>query len=179
MVRTIGVAIGVPEPWGSYLDQRRAKAGDPMAEFIPAHVTLLGPTEIAIGQTGQIEAHLADVAVRHAPFQLHLRGTGTFRPITDVVFVAVAAGISECEQLAASVRSGPLDRELHYPYHPHVTVAHDVSDAALDAAFEDLAPFSAKFPVTHFTLYEHGTDGRWRPTRDFPLTGEETAGLSV
>jgi 2'-5' RNA ligase len=171
LVRTIGVAVGIPEPWGSQLDGHRAAAGDPMAAFIPAHLTLLGPTEIdaSADHSTKIEDHLAGVAAVHRPFHLHLRGTGTFRPVTRVVFVAVAAGISECEQLASAIASGPLTRELHYPYHPHVTVAHDVPDPALDAVFDELAGFEARFPVEGFTLYEHGADGHWHPQRHFPL----------
>lgn len=165
----IGVAIGIPQPWGGRLDRARAATGDPMAPFVPSHVTLLGPTDVAATALPEIEAHLSHVAAAHLPFPVQLRGTGTFRPVTEVVFVAVAAGISEFELLAAAVRDGPLERELHFPYHPHVTVAHDISTEALDKVFEELADFSARFPVDHFTLYVHGADGRWRPVRDFAL----------
>lgn len=171
MVRTIGVAVGIPEPWGSQLDRYRTEAGDPMAAYIPAHLTLLGPTEIddTPDVAAKVDDHLASVSAAHQPFELHLRGTGTFRPVTQVVFVAVAAGISNCEQLAADVRSGPLQRELQYPYHPHVTVAHDVPAAALDAVFDELASFEARFLVDGFTLYEHAPDGHWLPQRRFAL----------
>ncbi len=165
----VGVATGIPEPWGSILDEARAAAGDPMAEFIPSHVTLLGPTDVPSPALPAIEDHLASVAPRFRPFTVQLRGTGTFRPVTEVVFVAVAAGISEFEQLAAAVRDGPLARELHFPYHPHVTVAHDIATGALDKVYDELAGFSALFQVDHFTLYVHGTDGHWRPRRSFPL----------
>jgi 2'-5' RNA ligase len=165
----IGVAVGVPEPWGSRLDRARKEAGDPLAALIPSHVTLLGPTDIDPSTLPAIEAHLAEVAAQRPAFPVQLRGTGTFRPVTEVVFVAVAAGISEFELLAGAVREGPLDRELHFPYHPHVTVAHDIPTPALDAVFERLAGFSAAFEVDHFTLYVHGADGQWRPVRDFPL----------
>ena len=169
----IGVAVGIPEPWGSQLDGHRNASGDSMAALIPAHLTLLGPTEVdaSPGMTSKIESHLAATAGLHRPFQLHLRGTGTFRPVTQVVFVAVAAGISACEQLAADIRSGPLARELRYPYHPHVTVAQDIASAGLDAVFDGLATFEARFPVDSFTLYQHNADLRWRPLRRFALTG--------
>jgi 2'-5' RNA ligase len=171
VVRTIGVAVGIPEPWGSQLDEHRAASGDPMAAFIPAHLTLLGPVVVdsSASTAAKIEDHLATVAAGRSAYQLHLRGAGTFRPVTQVVFVAVAAGISECEQLAADIRSGPLECELRYPYHPHVTVAHDVNPMALDKVFEELATFEARFPVDGFTLYEHGVDGHWHPRRRFEL----------
>jgi len=165
--RTIGVAIGIPEPWRSVLDARRLESGDPLAGSVPAHVTLLPPTVVDSSAVDVVHQHLAEAARRHHPFELHLRGTGTFRPITDVVFVAVARGIAECEQLQADIRCGPLQRDLTYPYHPHVTVAHDVCDEALDAAYDGLADFDARFGVDGFTLFEHGADGRWRPEREF------------
>jgi 2'-5' RNA ligase len=117
-----------------------------------------------------VERHLAVVAATHAPYTVHLRGTGTFRPLTEVVFVTVAAGISECEQLAAAIGAAAhLERAQRFPYHPHVTVAQDVAADALDKVYEDLADFSAKFEVDRFTLFEHSDDGRWHPRRDFRL----------
>jgi 2'-5' RNA ligase len=67
------------------------------------------------------------------------------------------------------VRSGVLAQELRFNYHPHVTVAHDLDDAALDNAFETLADFDCSFVVTSFHLYLHGPDGVWRPAREFTL----------
>jgi 2'-5' RNA ligase len=169
VTRTIGVAIGIPEPWAGQLSLARHDAGDALADSVPPHITLLPPTELADSEWKPIEAHLGDAASRHRPFELHLRGTGTFRPVTDVVFVAVATGISECELLEADIRQGPLGRELRFPYHPHVTIAHDVDPAALDRAYDGLSDFDARFTVAGFTLFEHGCDGRWRPEREFPF----------
>ena len=166
----IGVAIDIPEPWGSALTRRRDEAGDPQAAYTPAHVTLLGPTEIRTESWPDVEKHLEAVASGQGPFTIHLRGTGTFRPITEVVFVTLAVGISECELLAAAITgSDAINRDTRFPYHPHVTVAQDVPPAALDAAFEDLSGFSARFEVTAFTLFSHGGEGPWRRRRDFPL----------
>ena len=167
----IGVAISIPEPAATIIDEARSSSGDPLASFIPAHITLLGPTEIDASLFAAVHHHLGVVAARHAPYPVHLRGTGTFRPLTEVVFVAVAAGISECERLASAIRSGPLDREMHFPYHPHVTIAHDVPTEALDRVYAEMSGFDTRFEVDHFTFYVHGSDGRWRPLRDFPLRG--------
>lgn len=168
----VGVAVDIPEPWGSLLTRRRAEAGDPQAEYVPAHLTLLGPTEIARVGLAAVEEHLAEVAAGFPPYTLHLRGTGTFRPVTEVVFVAVAAGISECELLAEAIGAAPgLRRETRFPYHPHVTVAHDVPSDALDRVYDDLAGFSARFEVEKFTLFSHDGQARWQPRRDFALTG--------
>lgn len=171
MRTTIGIAIDIPEPYGALLAKRRAAAGDPQAEYVPAHLTLLPPTEVDGAELATIDAHLARVATEHAPFVVHLRGTGTFRPLTDVVFVAVAAGIGECELLAEAVRAMPAARPQRFPYHPHVTVAQDVAADQLDAVFADLAGFEARFYVDGFTLFKHGDGGRWQSYRDYDLTG--------
>ncbi len=165
---TIGVAIAVPEPWAAELQRFRASFGDPLAEAIPTHVTLVPPTEIS-DPLDKIERHLSDVAASTAAFPLHLRGTATFRPTSPVVFIALVEGISSCEVLAAAIRQGPLAQDLVFPYHPHVTVAHDIDDDALDLAFERLADYSCEFQVTAFQLYVHGADGVWRPERSFQL----------
>ena len=39
-----GVALQVQPPFGPQLQEARAGFGDPLAQLIPPHVTLLGPT---------------------------------------------------------------------------------------------------------------------------------------
>ena len=172
---TIGVAIPVPDPYADDLQRWRKEFGDPLACAIPAHVTLLPPSEVDSSKLGEVREHLAAVAARHEPFDLRLRGTGTFRPVSPVVFVQVAEGVSQCEQLERRVRSGVLARGLAFYYHPHVTVAHDVDEEALDRAFETLSGYEVVFPVTSFSLYEHGTDGVWRAVEVFAFDGADVA----
>ena len=167
MAITVGVAIPVPQPWGKQLDDARASTGDPLAPYVPSHVTLLGPTEVPDDSLDAVEEHLAQVASDYSSFDIFLRGTGTFRPVTEVVFVTVAEGISSCEKLEPSVRSGPLDKELTYPYHPHVTIAQNVEPEALDTVFAEMADFEARFHVDGFTLYTHDNGTSWRPKRRF------------
>lgn len=164
----IGVAVAVPDPWGAELESWRASFGDPLAGSIPAHVTVLPPTEVRDADLAAVLAHLAAAAASVDPFVLELRGTATFRPVSPVVFVALVGGIAGCEALEAAVRQEPLDRELEHPYHPHVTVAHHLPDDVLDRAYHDLAGFTARFEVRDVVLYVHG-DGGWTPLRSFPL----------
>ena len=165
--REIGVAIGLPEPAHSELSTWRQELGDPNAWAIPPHITLLPPTAIDDADLPDVEEHLRQVAAGEEAFDVHLRGSSTFRPVSPVVFVPLVAGISGCERVEAKVRSGPLHRELGFPYHPHVTVAHDVGDALLDRAFIELASYQARFRAWGFTMFEQGPDRVWRPQRDF------------
>src|SRR5699024_12730788 len=67
--------------------------------------------------------------------------------------------------------------ELRFPYHPHVTIAHELDEATLYRAAASMGDFDAVFPVVHFSLYFRGADGVWRDTVDFALTSCRRAGV--
>ncbi len=166
---TYGVAVTIPDPWGPELQESREAFGDTMAPAIPPHVTLLPPTEVAPEVLDEFTEHLERVAGRADPFRMVLSGTGTFRPVSPVVFVQVSHGISACEGLEGEVRGGPVSRRLDFPYHPHVTVAHHLDEASMDRAFDALAGFRCDFDVATIELYHHDSDGVWKVLRSFNL----------
>ena len=166
---TIGVAIEIPEPWGTQIQDYRESIGDPMAELIPPHITLVPPVDIAPELMRDIAFHLENAAAMLRPFKVHLHGTATFRPVSPVVFIALTEGISACERLERAVRQGPLGVDLTFPYHPHVTVAHELPEDILDRATADLGGFDATFVVEHFTLYIHDEAKEWIAARSFKL----------
>ena len=43
---TIGVAVPIPEPWASELQDYRTAVGDTTATKIPTHITLIPPFEV-------------------------------------------------------------------------------------------------------------------------------------
>ncbi|BBJ43070.1 hypothetical protein SSPO_057880 [Streptomyces antimycoticus] len=122
-----------------------------------------------------MEDHLARVAAEGRPFPMRLEGTGTFRPLSPVVFVRIVEGAEECAVLQERIRveSGPCARELQFPYHPHVTIAHGIDEEAMDRAFVDLKEYEAAWTITGFALYEQGEDGVWRLDREYPFGSDE------
>ncbi|MFD1859049.1 2'-5' RNA ligase family protein [Aeromicrobium camelliae] len=169
-MRTIGVAIAVPEPFGEQLRAKRLSYGDVMAETVPSHVTLVPPTEVDDAQLGRLVEALTQVAAIIPSFRMTLKGTGTFRPVSPVVFVAVSEGISVTELLAQAIRHAVDLPEPQFPFHPHVTVAHHLDDEALDRAFDDLSDFRCSFEVSQFSLYFHDEVQGWMPERSFRLS---------
>lgn len=165
----VGVAVAIPQPHATVLANWRREVGDPVAELVFPHVTLLPPTPVPNGSMDEVEKHLAEAAAAHHPFVMHLSGTGTFRPTSPVVFIQVATGVSDCEVLERSIRQGVLARELEFPYHPHVTVAQDIADERLDDAYEGLSGFVARFRVDGVVLFSRDQDGRWQWRREFLL----------
>jgi len=173
--RWFGVTIELPEPYGSELTAWRARLGDPSAAKIPPHITLLPPTEVEGDALEKFTEHLAEVAAAHDPFRVRLSGSGTFRPVSPVVFVALAEGTQGCAAVQADVRSGPVHRPLPFPYHPHVTVAHDLPKPQLDAALVALDGYEAEFEAAGFALFERDDDGYWHVGREFTF-GQLNAG---
>jgi 2'-5' RNA ligase len=172
----LGVAIAIPQPHASVLTTWRTRIGDPAADLVFPHVTLLPPTPVPENTIDEVEKHLAEAARETAPFVMHLAGTGTFRPTSPVVFIQVAMGVADCEVLEQAIRRGPLGRDLDFPYHPHVTVAHGVDDAVLDDAYEGLSGFVARFTVDRFVLFSRRPHGRWDWRSEFPLGDKDHAG---
>lgn len=168
---TIGVSVAVPDPWGAQLQRYRVSLGDDAAAGIPTHITLLPPVDVDDYSFPEIEKHLQAAAAECAPFPVRLRGTGSFRPVSPVVFLNVVQGIACCGVLASAVRQGPLAVESQFPYHPHVTVAHHLPEDVLDKAFDDLADYDLGFDVDSFVLYRHVGEPGWVPQQDYALTG--------
>ena len=174
--RTIGVAIAIPEPL-----RRRAAAGPGVAtatrwpRSIPTHITLLPPTEVAADDLDRIEKHLRTIAESEQPFEIHLRGTGTFHPVSPVVFVSVVLGHQRLRAGGARVRSGPLARDLRSP-------------TTRTSLWPTTCPTtccgrpSTRWPATTCGSRSGASaststapDEVWRPQRDFPL-GQHAAG---
>jgi 2'-5' RNA ligase len=166
---TIGVAIAIPSPHRELLDEARSRF-EPQAGEMPAHVTILAPIDVDATAMTAVRSHLLEVAGATSPFRLVLQGVDTFRPTSPVVFVSVVGGGAECVDLEERVRSGDMAVETRFPYHPHVTVAHDVPDRVLDQALDELSDFHAEMDVDAIGLYEN-VDGRWCLVEDYALQG--------
>jgi 2'-5' RNA ligase/GNAT superfamily N-acetyltransferase len=170
---TIGVALPIPEPFLGELGAYRERFGDPLAHAIVAHITLVPPMQVSDeAHLAAILDHLRDTAAELEPFDMVLAGAGTFRPVSQVVFVPVEEGEPEVRAAEAMIRRGPLDRALSFPYHPHVTVAHDLDEDWLDQAHAAMATYRAAFTVDRLALFIQGQDSVWRPSVVFPF-GEQ------
>ena len=71
----VGVILGFPREVAQELQKWRASFGDPMADVIPAHITLVTTTP-AQDWEATLE-HVRDVARRQTPFKITISGTGS------------------------------------------------------------------------------------------------------
>lgn len=166
----LGVTVAIPEPYRSALAKARANSGDPLAGTIPPHVTLVPPTEVDGELLPDVQLALERVAARYPAFTMSLTGTGTFRPVSPVVYVALQRGWDDCVALQEQINDGVLAQVLQFPYHPHVTIAHHLEDAQLDRAQEEMKGFRGEFTVSAIDLFEHEGE-MWRKVQSFHLQG--------
>jgi 2'-5' RNA ligase len=173
---SVGVILGFPPAIAAELQRWRASFGDPMAGVVPAHITLVTTTPTDDWEATR--AHVHEVARNQAPFMVTISGTGTFRPVSPVVYINVEEGFDACVELHEKLQTGPLQRDLPFSYHPHVTIAHDVAPESLDQAETVLESYRATFPVVSMGLYEHDADGIWqlREELDFGTETDDDGG---
>ncbi|MDU0348853.1 2'-5' RNA ligase family protein, partial [Actinomyces sp. MRS3W] len=159
----LGVTIVLPEPWATQVRSVRTLVGDPLGNAIPPHVTLLPPTAVEKADLDAITAHVTDLAAHAAPFPMRATGVGTFRPVSPVVFLDVSEGAGAMDALQRALRAegGPLARSLRFPFRPHITLAHEVDDAALDRAARAGRGIDAAFVVERIHLQRLAPDGSW------------------
>ncbi|MBL9039823.1 MAG: RNA 2',3'-cyclic phosphodiesterase [Archangium sp.] len=151
---------------------------DPLQQRLPAkwlrpdklHLTLVFLGHPPADRLEALRAHMAAVATRHAPFQLHLAGSGRFvtARAPDVLWLGVGGALEPLHALAADLaRAAELDPER--TYRPHVTLARGQSTDALKGAEQALQrSVTEPFVVDHLTLYESAND-RYRAVTSTPL----------
>ena len=172
-----GVVIRLPEPTGREVQDWRASFGDVQAGSAPAHITLM-ITAVA-GNWERLVAHVRRVAARWEPFHVQIRGTGTFRPVTPVVYLRVERGAEQCTTLHRELHAEHIESASPFDFHPHVTLAHGTTDETLDRAQQMLRTYTAGFLVDRVHLYEGDEQGVWHERESIPFgvpaTGDRDA----
>ncbi|MGB3827184.1 MAG: 2'-5' RNA ligase family protein [Ornithinimicrobium sp.] len=166
---TVGVVLLIPDPLGSQVVRLRARLGDVLGMAIPAHVTLLPPTVVDAQCYEEFQQHLARVAGEHRPVRIEVVGTGTFRPVSEVVFLAIDGGAQACTELNAAVCAGPVSSPSAFPFHPHITLAHDLVPEVLDQVAADHREVRETFTVPRMCLYELDDEHGWQVRQSYPF----------
>jgi 2'-5' RNA ligase len=154
----------LPEPLAGFLDSLRS-------ELVPrcqakSHVTVLPPRPLASGLPETAWSDLNDSLNGFPPFRVELNAVEVFAG-TNVIYLAIGAGFRELEQMHEALNRGPLQFAEPYKYHPHVTLAQQLSVDQVEAA-SALArrrwrefPYSHSFTVERLTFVQNTEENRW------------------
>lgn len=121
----------LPEPLAGFIDHLRQ-------ELVPgcslrAHVTYLVPRPLRDADAAS--EHIRKTLRRIQPFEVHLNDVEIFT-ISSVVYVALTRGLKEMLRAHEALNAGPAAFKEPYPYHPHVTLAQQISPAQVPGVFE-------------------------------------------
>jgi 2'-5' RNA ligase len=173
----LGAALVVPDPVADEFRRVRCEFGEP--DSSPPHITVIPPTPVSKAQVEAVVDHMRAAAGRFGAIRVHLRGAGTFRPVSPVVYAAVTDGFERCRELESLVRGAVTELEDRFPYHPHVTVANGCDEATLDRAEHATRHIDSVFAVDELTVSLLGPSGEWRTCRRVRLGSlDQTPGAS-
>jgi 2'-5' RNA ligase len=131
------VAILLDPGVSAELEQIRSRF-DPLAELIPAHVTLVHPFAPS-APLAQIESHLTGICRSTSPFIFGLSGVSTHGG--EYIFLNVVEGAKEIVDLRERLYTGPLaaHRRTDIPFIPHLTLGRLMTQDALRRAASEIA----------------------------------------
>ncbi len=167
---TLGVVIPVPEPPHTQLRDWRASYGGQASLLIEPHVTLVTGSLNGGASWQDAAQHLHRVCAAQPPFTVQLGAAISFRPLSPVVYLPLRQGLDACRQLHQALLRGPLRHDSPFEYHPHLTIAQNVTDAELDAALHALSGVELRFTVDQVQLFAMHA-GTWQLREQLALLG--------
>ncbi len=122
---------------------------DPLAQLIPAHITLVFPFVDDLGPS-QLVAHLRQAVEHRPPFDTHFEGAD-IDVEGEYLLLPARAGREELTDLHERLYRGPLaiHRSRAHVYQPHITIGRIADEAARTSA---LALARAQLPAFHASI---------------------------
>jgi len=122
------LVIYIPNPLGRFLDDLRR-------ELVPqcnphAHVSVLPPRYLPM-EWGPASQQARDVIEGWPPFDVELSGIHVFSG-TRVIYIEVGKGASDLRGMHDALNTGVLEYSEPYVYHPHITLAQEITAEQVD-----------------------------------------------
>jgi 2'-5' RNA ligase len=149
-----------PEREGLEAVEALRRRYDPLANQIPAHITLVFPFSTDLSQE-RLRRHLADAVRGMAPFPVRLRDVTGHEG--EYLFLNVKRGNNAPFELHDRLYSGPLTahRSNEHTFVPHLTVGRLPDREAFHAALEEVRNWPGELDVTvrSVSAYRIAEDG--------------------
>ncbi|HUJ22844.1 MAG TPA: 2'-5' RNA ligase family protein [Bryobacteraceae bacterium] len=172
-INLFALVIYIPDPLATFLDQLRT-------ELVPvcmphAHVTILPPRPLST-ELGPVIEHARSVISGFAPFDI-VAGEVEIFPETDVIFIGLREGERELRELYRALNQGPLAFRSPFEYHPHITLAQDLTHGRVKPLYEvarqkwAACPHSRRIRAERAEFVQATTKSTWVDLADFRLAG--------
>lgn len=168
----LGVVLLVPQPLATQIDGVRRALGDGALARIPPHLTLVPPVNVAERDLPSAMATVRAAATGIEPLSLTVGPVATFLPVNSVAYLQVS-GASQQMAALGDLRErcldGPLARDVHHEFVPHVTVADELASARLQQAVDVLGHFTADVSFDRVHVLAEQPGRVWVPVADTML----------
>src|ERR1700694_735576 len=134
----LGVVLLVPEPAASEVDGLRRALSDESLQRIPPHLTLVPPVNVPERQMGAAIDVLRLASAETPPIRVELGPPQTFWPNSPVIYLAVTGDTQEIHRLRERVMRPPLEREVTWPFVPHVTLMDGAEPDSMPEALSSM-----------------------------------------
>jgi 2'-5' RNA ligase len=148
----------------AFLDDLRAELKPGC--MLRAHVTVLPPRPLQLNVDESVRA-LAAESRDCQPFRVELGDIAIFDK-SNVVYLSLRRGEHELHALHENLNSGQLEYDGPFPYHPHITLAQDLTyDEALACAHVARCRWAGwdgprGFNVEELAFVKSAEPGAWR-----------------
>ena len=156
-------------------EEVRDRFGSKHALNAPPHITLHMPFRLKPKKMNLLEGGMQQVADTVAPFEIQLKGFGSFAPRVIFIDVVECSHLMSVQKLVAVMarRQLGLDNAGYKDlgFHPHMTIAfRDLKKSVFLAAWQAFENrlFEATFPVNKLSILRY-RGGVWQMDREFAL----------
>lgn len=138
-----------------------------------AHLTVLPPRPIR-GSAGDAVLGLMETLQEFGPILVELGDVEMF-PESRVIYVSVKGGHAELERMHDALNTGDVAYEEPFPYHPHITLAQDLSPESIASVLERARlhwtsrPHPRSFMVEKLTFVQNTFENQWCDLEDMHL----------
>lgn len=152
----------MPAPEADEINGLRRALGDPSLDRVMPHITLVPPVNVRGDELGEAldrlrHAAAGVVADVGGSIDLDIGPARSFVPDSNTAYLAVTgsdAMVGALDGLRRRVFRPPLERELTFPFVPHVTIGDDVDPDRIASAVVVLAGYRATVSFTRVVLLE-------------------------
>ena len=163
LVGFFAVVAYIPDPLGAFLNGLRA-------ELVPgctlrSHITVLPPRRLASAPE-TLSEELGRLVKELPAFDAALGEVEVFES-TGVIYLSLASGRENIEQLHAALNHGVFFAEDPFPFHPHVTIAQNLGGLPFEEVLAQArrrwqeCRLPRQFTVSELTLVRNASPSCW------------------
>lgn len=176
-INSFALVTYTPDPLGPFLDRLRRELVPSC--FAHAHVTILPPREIVCSED-EVVRQLRRSVHEFPPFRVELTGIEVFAR-TSVIYLGIGRGKNELRRMHDAFNRDALYFDEPHQYHPHVTLAQEISPDQVPALVQVAEKFWSEyrgprtFELDALTFVQNTKGNQWLDLEEFPLGDPVTA----